>query len=198
MLPKIFRPRKRTWTLLKFALLFVIACAFVIWYRVGSQESSINEHPGNQIGNKVLDQHGLDQLKEIQDQIINEANNGKVKLDEKKKVEEAVHPVAPPKHIEKEDSSIYDKQIAEDEGKLEKQLGRGGKAVRLSGKEQTEAEEIMKKEAFNLLVSDRIPYNRSLPGWYIISLPLISNLHYFLLRCSGPNVQRRYIRRRTA
>ena len=54
-------------------------------------------------------------------------------------------------------------EIIADEEKLDPKMGQLGNAVRLTGKEQEQAEEIMKKEAFNLLISDQIPYNRSLP-----------------------------------
>ena len=151
MLPKLFRFRKRTWTLLKYSLFLVAACGFVIWLKIGSQPGLQAEH---------LNQNGL----EIKDKIIADETRNKDKNSDGNDKEVVAHPVVPPKIDTSQDKSVYDQQIREDEEKLEKQLGRGGLAVRLSGREEKEAEEIMKKEAFNLLISDRIPYNRSLPG----------------------------------
>lgn len=51
----------------------------------------------------------------------------------------------------------------EDERKVVKGLGEGGKMVKLSGQEGRTAEEVMKKEAFNLILSDKISVNRSVP-----------------------------------
>lgn len=53
--------------------------------------------------------------------------------------------------------------FAEDEMKVVRGLGEGGKSVKLSGEEQKVAQEVMKKEAFNLILSDKISVNRSVP-----------------------------------
>lgn len=51
----------------------------------------------------------------------------------------------------------------EDERKVVPGLGEGGKAVRLTGEDGRRAQEIIKKEAFNLIASDKISLNRSVP-----------------------------------
>jgi hypothetical protein len=42
-------------------------------------------------------------------------------------------------------------------------LGDNGVAVILQGEEAKQAEELMKVEAFNMVLSDKIPYSRKLP-----------------------------------
>ena len=51
----------------------------------------------------------------------------------------------------------------EDDRKVVKGLGEGGKLVKLSGEEGKIADEVMKKEAFNLILSDKISVNRTVP-----------------------------------
>ncbi|KAK4329648.1 hypothetical protein Pmani_000001 [Petrolisthes manimaculis] len=51
----------------------------------------------------------------------------------------------------------------EDDMKVVPGLGEGGKAVRLTGEDGRRAQEIIKKEAFNLIASDKISLNRSVP-----------------------------------
>ncbi|KAK8404121.1 hypothetical protein O3P69_000290 [Scylla paramamosain] len=63
----------------------------------------------------------------------------------------------------------------EDERKVVRGLGEGGKMVKLSGEEGKLAEEVMKKEAFNLILSDKISVNRSVPD---SRDPLCKTLHY--------------------
>lgn len=82
--------------------------------------------------------------------------------DDAKEESKEKKPFVPPKPIRSPENK-YDLQIMEDEKKIKHNMGHMGKAVKLSGKEQAKADEIMKKEAFNLLISDQIPYNRSLP-----------------------------------
>jgi hypothetical protein len=57
----------------------------------------------------------------------------------------------------------YEVQIREDEAKKVPGLGDDGVPVILQGEEMKRAEELMKVEAFNILLSDRIPYSRKLP-----------------------------------
>lgn len=53
--------------------------------------------------------------------------------------------------------------FAADEAKVVPGLGEMGKAVHLKGSEAVRAEEIMKVEAFNRVLSDKISVNRSVP-----------------------------------
>ncbi|XP_037792932.1 N-acetylgalactosaminyltransferase 6-like [Penaeus monodon] len=56
-----------------------------------------------------------------------------------------------------------DRMFAEDEAKVVRGLGEGGRPVRLTGEEGRRAEDVLKKEAFNLVASDKISLNRSVP-----------------------------------
>jgi len=57
----------------------------------------------------------------------------------------------------------YEALIRQDEAKKIPGLGDDGVPVILQGEEAKRAEELMKVEAFNILLSDRIPYSRKLP-----------------------------------
>lgn len=57
----------------------------------------------------------------------------------------------------------YEAQIREDESKKVPGLGDNGVAVTLQGEEAKQAEELMKMEAFNIVLSDKIPYSRKVP-----------------------------------
>jgi hypothetical protein len=57
----------------------------------------------------------------------------------------------------------YEAQIREDESKKVPGLGDNGVAVTLQGEEAKQADEHMKMEAFNIVLSDKIPYSRKLP-----------------------------------
>ena len=54
-------------------------------------------------------------------------------------------------------------EFAEDEAKIVPGLGEMGEPVVLSGREASLGENIMKTEAFNLVVSDKISYTREVP-----------------------------------
>ncbi|KAJ9592475.1 hypothetical protein L9F63_015891, partial [Diploptera punctata] len=60
-------------------------------------------------------------------------------------------------------SSKFELELREDEARKVPGLGDDGIPVHLDGEEQKLAEDLMKKEAFNILLSDKIPYNRRLP-----------------------------------
>ncbi|KAK8739374.1 hypothetical protein OTU49_003602, partial [Cherax quadricarinatus] len=81
-------------------------------------------------------------------------------LENLKKPESKPHIVSKEEKLEKLKA---DRWFAEDEMKVVKGLGEMGKAVKLSGEEGRLAEEVMKKEAFNLIASDKISLNRSVP-----------------------------------
>lgn len=56
-----------------------------------------------------------------------------------------------------------DRWFAEDERKVMPGLGERGQAVNLNGEEAKLVDAAMKKEAFNIIASDRISLNRSVP-----------------------------------
>lgn len=112
----------------------------------------------------AINDGGLEKFNEIQKHIIQglEVTPPKVVVVKQPKIENKQEKEVPPKPI-KGPANKYDLEIAADIRKIESDLGADGKAVKLFGSELQEAEEIMKKEAFNLFVSDRISYNRTLP-----------------------------------
>ncbi|KAK9505567.1 hypothetical protein O3M35_009587 [Rhynocoris fuscipes] len=57
---------------------------------------------------------------------------------------------------------VLEALIAEDEKAIVPNLGENGRAVRIFGEELKQAEEIIKKEAFNLPLSNKIPYDRKI------------------------------------
>ena len=57
----------------------------------------------------------------------------------------------------------FDEEFAEDAAKIIPDLGRNGKGEYLFGDEARLGEIAVEKEAFNRILSDKIPYNRSLP-----------------------------------
>ncbi|PSN45103.1 Polypeptide N-acetylgalactosaminyltransferase 1 [Blattella germanica] len=60
-------------------------------------------------------------------------------------------------------NSKYELQLREDEARQVPGLGDRGVAVNLQGEEQKLAEKLIPKEAFNILLSDKIPYTRTVP-----------------------------------
>ena len=180
MLPKLFRARKRT-AFCKYAIVLVTCFVLIIWW--GTSQTPV-PNINLALPESVVQPAGigLDDLKKIQDKIIKEAE---VELQPKnQEVVLKKNPIVVPKP--KTSFSKYDLEIAADLAKIQPGLGDGGKGiniflpsfelnnkanfffvfflgVRLTGEDQDKATEIMKKEAFNLLVSDRISYNRSLP-----------------------------------
>lgn len=167
MIPKILRPKRKLLIICKYPVLFAVFCLIVFWIRQTQHEvlseRTYEEHQQQIHAAPAINDGGLQKFKEIQNKIIEdlgvESSNDIVQPVVKK-----LHkPVVPQRPIFKDPKvNIYDLEIAADLRKQEKNLGKGGKAVKLVGKELEKAEEIMKKEAFNLLVSDRIPYNRTL------------------------------------
>ena len=66
--------------------------------------------------------------------------------------------------VEPANVTEYDEQIREDEGRIEIEWGKLGADMQLAGDEKIKSDELMKKVAYNQMISDRMPYNRSLPG----------------------------------
>ena len=56
-----------------------------------------------------------------------------------------------------------EKLFAADDAMIVPGLGEGGRSVQLRGAEAEQANEVMKVEAFNRVLSDKISYNRSVP-----------------------------------
>jgi len=56
-----------------------------------------------------------------------------------------------------------ERMFAIDDAKVQPGLGEGGKAVRIAEVEKSEVEAVMKVEAFNKILSDKIALNRSVP-----------------------------------
>ncbi|XP_046388816.1 polypeptide N-acetylgalactosaminyltransferase 1 isoform X2 [Ischnura elegans] len=71
--------------------------------------------------------------------------------------------------------SEYENFIADTESKIIPGLGDDGVAVHLEGEEAKLAEKVMKKEAFNIILSDKISLTRSVPD---SRDPLCKSVHY--------------------
>ena len=59
--------------------------------------------------------------------------------------------------------SRFERELREDAARQVPGLGDGGVPVRLEGEERKLADELKTKEAFNILLSNKIPFNRKLP-----------------------------------
>lgn len=58
--------------------------------------------------------------------------------------------------------NVYEVMIRKDLSLIVPGLGDDGSAVELKVEEAKEAEEVMKKEAFNLVASNKVAYNRTI------------------------------------
>jgi hypothetical protein len=67
------------------------------------------------------------------------------------------------RNISSHSEDDYEALIRQDEAKKVPGLGDEGVRVVLQGEEAKRAEELMKVEAFNILLSDKIPYSRKVP-----------------------------------
>lgn len=175
MVPKLLRARRKLWILCKYPIFLGVFCLIVFWVRQSHHgESDSPGHHQQHVAEPAINDVGMEKFKEIQNQIIQESV---VKPPREAVIEQPVikpEAIAPPKPI-RGPTNKYDLEIAADLKKIQYGLGADGKAVRLVGTEQQEADEIMKKEAFNLLISDRISYNRTLPD---VRDPLCKDLTY--------------------
>ena len=79
----------------------------------------------------------------------------------------APNPVQPPAAIpskeDLEERMRAEKIISTIESKVKKGLGERGVGVRIKSSEKKMVDEVIKKEAFNLIASDQISFNRSVP-----------------------------------
>ena len=155
----VFWPRRNAIILLRLGLIIFLAAAFIVGIRMmtGDEESIINEL--NQVANKDQEVHSFVDHEKEDEQIVHEKAG-------------LLKPVKPQKGRRKigkpdgrtPDEIRFDREIAEDEARIDYKLGPNGAAAFLPDKVKKEADEIMKKEAVNLMLSDRIPYNRTIPG----------------------------------
>lgn len=159
MMLRMLRARRR---ILKYPILLVVFGLIVFGIRQTRHDGS--DSSGHPPAEPAINDGGLEKFNEIQKKIIQglDAKPAKPPIIEQPFVEHKPEKVVPRKPI-KSPANKFDLEIAADLNKIENGLGAGGKAVKLFGAELQEAEEIMKKEAFNLFISNRISYNRSLP-----------------------------------
>lgn len=164
MVPKILRARRRIWIICKYPIIFAVFCLIAFWVSQNRHEKSDSpELPQHQLAEPAINEGGLEKFKEIQNQIIQDFGVKPFETIPKQHAKNKLEKVVPVPKPVISPANKYDLEIAADLKKIEREIGADGKAVRLVGTELKEAEEVMKKEAFNLLVSDRIPYNRTLP-----------------------------------
>lgn len=183
---KIFYPRRRG-LILKILAFCTFIGFFSLWFTKSDNvdgEPTIDRRKDNGInGINSIDKHenlhkDITEPK-LKDQIIkidniddhkpvlelNHVDPHEVRI-AKPEVDAAPNPVARPRIPSNDDVMERlkaEKLFAEDEKKVVPGLGEMGKPVRMTGAEGQLAEEIMKKEAFNLLASDKISLNRSIP-----------------------------------
>jgi hypothetical protein len=95
------------------------------------------------------------------DVLITKLRVDKLKKELKSQVDSVVRSEL--RNISSHSEDDYEALIRQDEAKKVPGLGDEGVPVVLQGEEVKRAEELMKVEAFNILLSDRIPYSRKLP-----------------------------------
>ena len=144
--------------MLKLALFIVAAFLAVNWLK------DFYNGPPPQIANRepVINEEGLELFRRLQnpdvDHVTQHAREERKEI-KKGKIEKIG--IERPK-VPVQQTNKYDLEFLEDLAKQDPHLGSNGSGAKLSGKELKEVEEIMKKEAFNILMSDRMPYNRYL------------------------------------
>lgn len=171
MITNVFRPRRRTTTLLKLGLIFIFIFFVIIWIKgqLVSYDSSAEKFDPQALKDEqiVFEKPAKVEHKDERNPQHNEEQEIVVApvvrkpQEPSKKVENAV--IGPLVTHRDEDDNRYDKEIKEAEAKIIPSLGAGGKGVELSSDESKLVEIIMKKEAFNIISSDKMSYNRSLP-----------------------------------
>jgi hypothetical protein len=120
MLPKLLRARKRT-AFCKYAILITVCFALVIWWSATQQPvPNINLAQPEAAPAGI----GLEDLKEIQDKILKEAE-----FQERPKDQEVVikQPIVAPK--KRNNFNKYDLEIAADMAKMQPGLGDNGKGT---------------------------------------------------------------------
>ena len=173
--------RKRTISLLKLFIFLLIAFGGVVWLKnYKKTDPALNINPV-----------GLGKLKDTPNEIPEMGNLEAPSFQSEDK------PLLPKPH-KKGQVNKYDLEFLVDESHFIPGLGEDGKPVRLFGKELEEAEAVMKKSAFNLIVSDKISYNRSLPDVrdprckaeiYSANLPLASVIIIFTNEAWSPLIR---------
>lgn len=159
MLPKVLRAKRKILTLCKYPIFLAVFCLIIFWVRQSHPKGfSDLDHQQKLFAEPAINDGGMEKFREIQNQIIQD-----IKPENVQHVENIKPKIIIPAKPIKGPENKYDFEIADDLRKIQADVGADGKAVKLQGNELKEAEEIMKKEAFNLLLSNRIPYNRTLP-----------------------------------
>ena len=159
MIPKLLRARRRLRIICKNPIFLGVFCLIVFWvHQSNNEETDHSERLKEQLAEPAINDVGIENFKEIQNEIIQD-----IVVKPPKEVEQPVFKIPEAIVSPKSINNKYDLEIAADHKRIKNGLGADGKAARLFGSEQREAEEIMKKEAFNMLISDRISYNRTLP-----------------------------------
>lgn len=172
MLRKALHPRRR-WILIRFTLIALVI-GFVVAWRTGvivAPSLDTDSYPSDNLEprdirngqsvNKediIKDSDNNDVLKSPLDLPLN--NNGDAKTDRKPNPFVTLGPLRPPDvgNVVK-----FDLEIQEAFGKVVAGLGDNGAAVLIAAHEQPLVDEVMKKEAFNILASDKITLNRTTP-----------------------------------
>ena len=181
---KIFYPRKRG-LILKIFAFFTFVGFISLWFKSDHENNNFDseEREKNSINFKAKSAEPIGgnaaQMAKPDDQIIhiNEIPDHKPVKDlppdknilaqpnmlNPNRINKVPIKIKSVKHNDIEERMRAEKMFAEDEKKIVPGLGELGKGVRLTGEEAKLAEEVQKKEAFNLILSDKISLNRSVP-----------------------------------
>ncbi|XP_037069452.1 polypeptide N-acetylgalactosaminyltransferase 1-like isoform X2 [Pollicipes pollicipes] len=174
--------RKRTMFYKAFGVVIVVSC-IVLWKRKGFLRSSGDKSMALEGGISVEEWDGKADARQSQNNRMERSGDSQQQLNELGGQNEAL----PIKSVSDFDVlggvklddlddkrnafgmshqkglEQYDSDIEMDLKKIVPGLGADGEPAHLSGAEEAHAEELMKKEAFNIVLSDKISPNRSVP-----------------------------------
>lgn len=199
LIPYTFWPRRRTWLVLRYGLLTVLVSAFILGTLMMNSDDDARSahHHHAPIEYEAIDLEAEEEYQQVDDGERNmyphkiEAN--KKRLKRKRKISSPGDLLA--KLSRRRAEIKYDREIAADEAKFDPILGSDGLGAYLPEEEQKAAQEVMKKEAFNRMVSDRVPYNRTLPGMIADSRVIQHIMAYInLIRYPGRIMQEHNLR----
>ncbi|XP_054267609.1 polypeptide N-acetylgalactosaminyltransferase 1-like [Macrosteles quadrilineatus] len=143
--------RRRPWY--KITLVFISLSILILWFLHQNKLQTLK----NQLSlYESKDDSGVD-LMSLTSNLFKKPGIESRKIHPKSALSGRARNVAVKSNINEE----YEAMIRKDLAKVVPGLGYNGAAVEFSGEEAKLAEEIMKKEAFNLLASDKVSYNRT-------------------------------------
>ncbi|GAB6033396.1 hypothetical protein CHUAL_013159 [Chamberlinius hualienensis] len=155
MIRKLFHPRRRYIWIRCFVGVFVICLVWVAWHRGGTSLIGVDETEGLPVEVDIAKRGGAN-FKPVENELEIPIT---AKVAQKPPVVESQDLVIDKNVF----SEKYEEEIRESLAKVVPGIGNGGAAVVLTDEEQKLADKLMKKEAFNIIASDRISLNRTTP-----------------------------------